>query len=367
MLVSPDEIEFTNFSDEVIPGQYIVIFESSGLKSAYKDKITADNVVLSRAEEIFNLQQIEMNEPELVYSAAFEGMAIKMSEAEAEKLAGAKGVAGVWPDIIVALGRWNTDPVDPPAQVVQYGVERTGYANYTGSSKAWIIDTGIDLDHPDLNVDQINGANFDTRVSSPDDDHGHGTHCAGVVGAIDNTIGVVGVAAGATVVPVKVLDKRGRGASSVIIAGIDYVAANAAPGDVANLSLGGGIYELTDLAVIALGAKGIYVALAAGNESEDAENHSPARAEGANLYTVSAMDINDNWASFSNFGDHVDYCAPGVNVFSTYKGGAFATMSGTSMAAPHVCGLLLLTNDNLTTDGYVNGDPDGNPDPIAHN
>ena len=149
--------------------------------------------------------------------------------------------------------------------------------------------------------------------------------------------------------------------------GEDYVAANAAPGDVANLSLGGGIYELTDLAVIALGAKGIYVALAAGNESEDAENHSPARAEGANLYTVSAMDINDNWASFSNFGDHVDYCAPGVNVFSTYKGGAFATMSGTSMAAPHVCGLLLLTNDNLTTDGYVNGDPDGNPDPIAHN
>ncbi|MFH1000588.1 MAG: S8 family serine peptidase, partial [Bacteroidota bacterium] len=122
-----------------------------------------------------------------------------------------------------------------------------------------------------------------------------------------------------------------------------------------------------DLAVQALGNKGVFVALAAGNESDDANNHSPARANGPNLYTVSAMDINDNFAYFSNYANPpVDYCAPGVSIYSTYKGGAYATMSGTSMAAPHVCGLLLLTSGSLKTDGYVKNDPDGVPDPIAH-
>ncbi len=83
---------------------------------------------------------------------------------------------------------------------------------YTGTKKAWIIDTGIDLDHPDLNVDAAIGKTFVTRTTTPEDDNGHGTHCAGIVAAIDNTVGVVGVAAGANVVPVKVLDKRGSGA-----------------------------------------------------------------------------------------------------------------------------------------------------------
>lgn len=107
--------------------------------------------------------------------------------------------------------------------------------------------------------------------------------------------------------------------------------------------------------------------MAAGNESDNANNHSPARANGINLYTVSACDINDNWAYFSNYGNPpIDFCAPGVSIYSTYKGDSYTTMSGTSMAAPHVCGLLLLTNGNVKTDGYVNGDPDGNPDPIAH-
>ena len=86
-----------------------------------------------------------------------------------------------------------------------------------------------------------------------------------------------------------------------------------------------------------------------------------------NLYTVSACDINDNWAYFSNYGNPpIEFCAPGVSVYSTYMGDKYATMSGTSMASPHVCGLLLLTGGKINTNGYVNGDPDGNPDPIAH-
>ncbi len=102
--------------------------------------------------------------------------------------------------------------------------------------------------------------------------------------------GVVGVAAGAPVVPVKVLDKRGSGAMSVIIAGVDWVTAYGVAGDAANMSLGGGIYEPLDLEVVEMASKGIFVALAAGNESDDANNHSPARANGANVYTISACD-----------------------------------------------------------------------------
>ena len=207
---------------------------------------------------------------------------------------------------------------------------------------------------------------FDESIP-PEDDNGHGSHCAGIVAAKDDTIGVIGVAAGAEVVPVKVLDRRGFGPWSVIIAGIDYVASTAVPGDVANLSLGGSIYEPVDLAVINLGDAGIYVSLAAGNSRKDANNYSPARVNGENIYTVSACDKYDVWAYFSNYGNPpIDFCAPGVYVYSTYKNGGYATMSGTSMSAPHVSGLLLITNGNVSYDGYVINDPDGNPDPIAH-
>lgn len=371
ILVSPEEIAVANFTEEIIPGQYIVLFESTGLKAAYKNKISADKAVFTRAENVFSEILVDMPEPLMVYSMSVEGMAIKMSDSEAKKLAGAQGVAGVWPDKLVTLKKPGTDPTDPPAESIPAGITRVGGGStYTGVATAWIIDTGIDLDHDDLNVDASRGYLADgirTRTEF-DDDNGHGTHCAGIVAAIDNEIGVVGVAAGATVVPVKVLDKRGRGAYSGVIAGVEYVAANASAGDVANMSLGGGVYEPVDLAVVALANSGVLVALAAGNESDDANNHSPARANAPNIYTVSAMDINDNWASFSNYGNPpIDYCAPGVYILSTYKSGGYAIMSGTSMAAPHVCGLLLLTGGNLTTDGFVNGDPDGDADPIAHN
>ncbi len=129
------------------------------------------------------------------------------------------------------------------------------------------------------------------------------------------------------------------------------------------MSLGGPVSTDIDNAVYnAAQSSGVIFCLAVGNESDDANNHSPARINGTNIYTISAMDVNDNWAYFSNYGTPVDYCAPGVNILSTWKSGGYNTISGTSMATPHAAGVLLL--GAALTSGYVNGDPDGNADPV---
>lgn len=252
-------------------------------------------------------------------------------------------------------------------QSIPWGVTRLGGPGDASASpkRAWIIDSGIDLTHPDLNVDAADGKSFLTSDSSVNDTYGHGTHVAGIIGAKNNSIGVVGVAAGARVVPVRVLDGTGTGPDSGVIAAIDYVAANAAPGDVANLSLIADAVSTTmDTAVINLGLKGVSVVIAAGNNSANASNYSPGRAVGTNVYTVSAFRSGDNWAFFSNFGSPIYWTEPGVNVTSTYKGGGYSTLSGTSMAAPHLAGILLL-QAAANNGGPVKGDPDGGPDIIG--
>lgn len=260
-----------------------------------------------------------------------------------------------------------------PTQTIPWGVTRVngGSGTGSGSGTAWVIDTGIDLDHPDLNVDVGRSRNF-ASGSSPEDGNGHGSHVAGTIGAKDNSIGVIGVSPGATVVAVRVLNNAGNGFNSDIIAGVDYVAGAGGSGDVANMSLGGGPSTALDTAVINAAKTGIKFTLAAGNESESANNHSPARANGANVYTVSsfakgasATDTIDPWSSFSNFGNPpVDFAEPGSAIPSTYKSGGYATISGTSMAAPHLAGILL-TRAAPASGGTVDGDPDGNPDTIG--
>ena len=369
-IITPSTDEYTLYkSGDIISGQYIVLFEQDavGIKSRGAEYQVNLERVSNKA--YYMLKNLNVEEPKLlyIYASAIEGFAINLTESEADILRKQPGIK-VYHDKVVVLEKPSPDPVLPPPQTIPYGILRVGGpVVYTGTNKAWIIDTGIDLDHPDLNVNQTLGKNMFDESIPPEDDNGHGSHCAGIVAAKDDTIGVVGVAAGAEVVPVKVLDRRGFGPWSVIIAGIDYVASTAEPGDVANLSLGGSIYEPVDLAVINLGDAGIYVSLAAGNSRKDANNYSPARVNGENIYTVSACDKYDVWAYFSNYGNPpIDFCAPGVYVYSTYKNGGYATMSGTSMSAPHVSGLLLITNGNVSYDGYVINDPDGNPDPIAH-
>lgn len=255
-------------------------------------------------------------------------------------------------------------PSQPP-QSIPWGVARVhgGAGTGSGSGTAWVIDTGIDFSHPDLNVDTGRSRNFSTG-SSANDGNGHGSHVAGIIGARDNSIGVVGVSPGATLVAVRVLNNAGSGTNSDVIAGVDYVAANGHAGDVANMSLGGGVSTALDSAVVAAAGTGVKFTLAAGNESDSANNHSPARANGPNVYTVSSFAQGDNWSSFSNFGNPpVDYAEPGSSIRSTYKGGGYATLSGTSMAAPHLAGILLTSS--VHSGGTVNGDPDGNPDTIG--
>lgn len=259
----------------------------------------------------------------------------------------------------------DDDDTEEPTQVTPWGIARVGGPRDGSGRHAWVIDSGIDLDHPDLNVGF--GASFVTTGGdyTANDANGHGTHVAGTIAAIDNHIDVVGVASNATLHPVQVLSKSGFGLVDWIVAGIDYVAANAAAGDCANMSLGGpGHQQSIHDAVLGAARLGIRFSVAAGNESADAEDFEPAHIEAANVYTISAIDNRDVFASFSNWGDPVDYAAPGVSIPSTRLGGGVLTMSGTSMAAPHVCGILLFqVPDN---DGYAIGDPDGDPDPIAH-
>ncbi len=350
---------------------YIVVLNDAGLNTelaklkGYEKKKEA---VKSTSAKILKRAGISGIEAEHLYSTALQGFSVKIPPGQLKKLQDDPSVKYVEEDQVVTLILPNEkikgkpSPPQPQSQSIPWGITRVGTANGTGKT-AWIIDSGIDLNHPDLNVDVARSMTvFTGKRSSPDDENGHGTHVAGTVAAINNNFGVVGVAAGATVVAVRVLDRSGSGSTSGVIAGVDYVAENASGSDVANMSLGGGISTALDNAVLNASASCKFT-LAAGNNGNDANGHSPARVNGPNIYTVSAMDNSDRFASFSNYGSPVDYCEPGVSIYSCYKGGAYVTMSGTSMAAPHLAGLLLL--GNVRTDGKVLNDPDGNADPIG--
>ncbi|NVK89535.1 MAG: S8 family serine peptidase [Gammaproteobacteria bacterium] len=311
-----------------------------------------------------------------VYKHSIKGFSVNMSCDDARAaFIGDIEVMSYTPDAIVQISA--PPPGKGPGggggggeqQTTPWSVTRVGGPVNGNGYTAWVIDTGIDLEHSDLNIDAARGFSAFTKGknASVDDGQGHGTHVAGTIAAIDNSQDVVGVAAGATVVPVKVLDSRGSGSISGVIAGVDHVAANAAPGDCANMSLGGGASSALDDAVEqAAQSSGAYFVVAAGNDGSHASNFSPARASGNRVFTISATDSNDNMPSWSNYGNPpVDYAAPGVSILSLKNGGGTTTMSGTSMASPAACAVIMLRNGNPGTDGSAGNDPDGNPDPIV--
>lgn len=372
--------ESSTFDNTIIEGQYIVRVNDAQLKIAPgADRMS---IIKDYSDQIMSDNTIQTDVAFRHYGNSISGFAAKLTSAQAQELANDPRVISIEPDRIVMLapppgkgpkdgGGGDDGGGGASTQVTPWGITRVGGAIDATGKTAWIIDSGVDLDHPDLNVDVARSRTFITSgkdSKNADDGNGHGTHCAGTVAALDNNIGVIGVAPGATIVGIKVLDSRGSGAYSGVIAGVDYVASAASAGDVANMSLGGPASPALESAVSAAADKGILFAIAAGNEAQHANNSSPARVNHPNVYTVSAMNSSDVFASFSNFGNPpVDFCAPGVAVESTWKSGGYNTISGTSMASPHVAGLLLVTNGSVKTSGFVQGDPDGNPDPIAHN
>lgn len=300
--------------------------------------------------------------PEHVYSHALRGYSARMSATAAARLAASPAVQFVQPDGVVTATAQTL-----PTGVDRAEAEKSPTAKINGVDErvdvdVAIIDTGIDLDHPDLNVYTAGAKNCSTGRSA-DDGNGHGSHVAGTVGALDNSTGVVGVAPGARLWPVRVLNNQGSGSFSSIICGVDFVTANADKIEVANMSLGGSgsddgncgnsNNDAMHKAICASVAAGVTYVVAAGNSSANSSTFVPAAYD--EVITVSALadfdgktgglgsptcrsDVDDTFADFSNFGADVDLIAPGVCILSTWKGGGYNTISGTSMASPHVAG-----------------------------
>ena len=361
--ISPDEcVQNANVNNgETVSGRYIVAYKSANIQ--------ARGVSAQRLHAIGSDVLAKNNIDEAALAQSFPGepggFIANLSAEEASRLRLDENIASIEPDRIVSLGTCFT--VTAP-KLVTWNAERVGYGNGIGK-RAWIIDSGIDFDHPDLTVDRQLSKSFIKDENSADDENGHGTHVAGIIGAKNNTIGVLGIASGATLVSLRVLDKDGNGLLSYIIQALAYINENAAPGDVVNMSVGNdeGVSTTLDQQVQYTASKGIFIAIAAGNDKKSANKFSPARTNAANVYTVSAVDSLDRFASFSNFGnDVVDFAAPGVRILSTFTNGRYAYLSGTSMAAPHVAGLLLLKGNNISSSGSATNDPDGTADLIAH-
>ncbi len=304
-----------------IPGRYIVVLEDS----VRQDPGTAANDMSRR----YGLRS------GFIYRHALKGFSAVIPEA---RLAHVRSDPRV--NYIVQDG-----VVHPIAQTLPWGIGRvdadtssTQAGNGSGAVSnvnAYIIDSGIDTAHTDLNV--AGHVNF---AGGPNKDcSGHGTHVAGTVGARDNTSDVVGVAPGAPLTGVKVLGCSGSGSWSGVIKGIDWVTANAKKPAIANMSLGGGANQAVDDAVRKSADSGVFYSIAAGNDGANACNYSPARAgTHSGVTTTAATDSSDKETSWSNYGSCVDIWAPGASILSTSKGGGTTTKSGTSMAAPHVGG-----------------------------
>jgi aqualysin 1 len=229
---------------------------------------------------------------------------------------------------------WGLDRIDQ----VDRPLSRTYEYNATGQGvHAYIIDTGIRSSHNDFGGRVLTGYTAINDGQGTTDCNGHGTHVAGTVGG--NTWGV---AKGAQLVPVRVLDCNGSGTISGVIAGVDWVAAQTHRPAVANMSLGGGASSTLDAAVAGAITRGVSMVVAAGNDNAEACNYSPARTPDA--ITVGATTSSDARASYSNFGRCLDVFAPGSGIVSTWHTGDFATatLNGTSMAAPHTAGVVAL-------------------------
>jgi subtilisin family serine protease len=274
--------------------------------------------------------------PNLVYSQAVNGFSVTLDENQLRALRRNPSIEYVEEDQFVSSSAsqsgatWGLDRIDQTSSTLNSTYTYTG----TGAGvHAYIIDTGILTTHS--NFGGRANAVYDAFGGNGQDCNGHGTHVAGTVGSA-----TYGVAKGVSLHGVRVLDCNGSGTNSGVIAGIDYVRTNHIKPAVANMSLGGGYSSTVNTAVTNLANAGVFVAVAAGNDNANACNYSPASAPV--VTTVAATTKTTARASYSNYGSCVDIYAPGSNITSTWSNGGTSTISGTSMASPHVAGVAAL-------------------------
>ncbi|MCX4691231.1 S8 family peptidase [Streptomyces sp. NBC_01408] len=306
-----------------VPGSYIVTLNDTARSTADSGKAVAKRygATIDRT-----------------YSAALNGYSVEVSEAQARKLAADPAVKSVVQNRTFTVDAtqpnppsWGLDRIDQRALPLNQSYT---YPDKAGEGvTAYIIDTGVRKTHQDFGGRASDGYDAIDNDNTAQDGHGHGTHVAGTVGG-----GAYGVAKKVKIVGVRVLNNQGSGTTAQVVAGIDWVTQNAVKPAVANMSLGGGADSALDTAVRNSIASGITYAVAAGNESTDASTKSPARV--AEAITVGATTNTDAKASYSNYGSILDIFAPGSSITSTWGTGDTATntISGTSMASPHVAG-----------------------------
>ncbi|WP_030778932.1 S8 family peptidase [Streptomyces sp. NRRL S-920] len=313
-------------SADAVKGSYIVTLKnSSGLKAA-----------TSRGKGLISEYGGSVTK---TFKSALNGYTAKLSEAEARRLAADPAVASVEQNRRVRVSAtqtnapWGLDRIDQARLPLNGGFT---YPDTAGSGvTAYVIDTGVRISHSEISGRAVNGYDAVDGDSTAQDGNGHGTHVATTIAGK-----TYGVAKKAKIVGVRVLDNDGSGTTAGVIAGIDWVTGNHAAGApaVANMSLGGGASTSLDNAVKNSIADGVTYAVAAGNEGVNASSSSPARVPAA--ITVGATGSNDARASWSNYGSVLDIFAPGVSIKAGWHTGDTATntISGTSMATPHVAG-----------------------------